>query len=319
MTRRYAAAGIGVSIVIIVSWLSFRGGSTAKPALRFAYQNRVGSALCIVAAEKGLFGDQGLTIRTFRFNSGPACSEALYSGSVDIATMGDTTAVIAVSRGEQYRIIASHGGGEHRHRIVVPQDSPIGKLEELAGKRLAVRKGTSTYGGLLAFCARHVLDIKAIQAIDMRPSEMTEALLAGSIDAFVASEPTPSLAEARGAQELATLGGLGNHYPILVVARRDWLQERPEEVRRFLAALRRAEAFVREHSDATAELIAHVTGLPMESAKRAMGRHEYRLLLDDRTKASLRRTAEFLHAQGLIDAIPDLDKVAETRWLLTVE
>jgi len=49
---------------------------------------------------------------------------------------------------------------------------------------------------------------------------MPEALSAGSIDAYVASEPTPSLAEARGARVMGTPGGLGNSYPLLTVQRR---------------------------------------------------------------------------------------------------
>ena len=62
-----------------------------------------------------------------------------------------------------------------------------------------------------------------IAIIDLTPPTMTDALLAGSLDAFAASEPTPSAAEQKGARELATLGGLGNEYPILILASRDTL------------------------------------------------------------------------------------------------
>ena len=48
--------------------------------IRFAYQNRVASAACIVAVEKQFFADEGLTVEAYRFNSGPACCEALVSG-----------------------------------------------------------------------------------------------------------------------------------------------------------------------------------------------------------------------------------------------
>ena len=285
------------------------GGSTGP--IRFAYQNRVGSALCIAAVERGLFRKEGIAVKASRFNSGPACSEALYSGSADIAAMGDTTAIIAVSRSPAFRIIASHGAGEHRHRIVVREDSPLAAPEDLVTRRLAVKKGTSTYGGLLAFCDKAGIAIGDIRVIDMRPHEMTEALQAGSIDAFVASEPTPSLAEARGARELATLGGLGNKYPILLVARKNFLEQRPDEVARFMQAMKRAEEFVRDNPAETVALLSRISGLPRESARRAMGWHVYRLSLDANIRESLANTAEFLHSEVKIDAVPN--------WTLSLE
>lgn len=157
-----------------------------------AHGHRVGSAACIIAVERGFFADAGLDIKAFRFNSGPTCAQALYSGAADIASMGDTTALIAVSQETPFTIIASHGRGEHRHRLVVKKDAAVHRAVDLSGKTVAVKKGTSTYGGFLSWIASQGLDVSQMQIIDMRPEEMPEALAAGSVDAFVASEPTPS-------------------------------------------------------------------------------------------------------------------------------
>lgn len=61
-------------------------------------------------------------------------------------------------------------------------------------------------------------------------------LLAGSIAAFAASEPTTSLAELHGARQLATLDGLGNNYPRLMLANNRLLERHPEQVRSVCAA-----------------------------------------------------------------------------------
>ena len=100
-----------------------------------------------------------------------------------------------------------------------------------------------------------------------------------------------------------------------MVARTHVLEKRARDVRRFLAALGRAETFVREHRDETARLVAKITGLPIESTKRAMDRHDYRLSLDDRVRRSLANTARFLHDQGMIDSFPELSKAVESVWL----
>ena len=319
-TRRIGRALLAAAVAaaaIAAAALLLRPGRP-RP-VRLAYQNRIGDAVCIVAVEKGFFRDEALDVQAFRFSNGPACAEAMYAGAADVGTMGDATAVIAVSRNQveapnaryrdrrpRFRIIAAHGRGEHRHRLMVQADSPLRTPADLPGKTVAVKKGTSTYGGFLAFLAAAKLDAARLRIIDMKPSEMPAALAAGSVDAFVASEPTPSLAEVRGARQLATLGGLGNSYPVLLLARDDFLRTRPDEARRLLRALHRAEAFIRRNPDAAAAILANVTGLPPDVTRRAMQRHAYHVALDADVLSSLDATARFLARQGIIPHVPDL-------------
>jgi sulfonate transport system substrate-binding protein len=268
----------------------------------------------MIAVEKGFFRDEGLIVKPMVFSSGPACSETLLSGSADIGTMGDTTAVIAVAR-SPVRIIASHGGGEHRHRIVVARDSAIRSPADLIGNRLAVKKGTSTYGGLLAWAGSANLDLAEVKVIDMRPEDMGDALISGAVDAIVASEPTPSLIERRGGHQLATLGGLGNTYPILLVARDKFLADHAEATAAFLRAMQRAAQFIQERPERAAEVVAAKTGLPADVATRAMAHHYYSLQLDERTRASLDRIAEFLLSQDMLDAPPDFSRLIDNSFL----
>jgi sulfonate transport system substrate-binding protein len=279
-------------------------------SLRFAFQDRIGSVIPIVAVKKGFFEEQQLDIKPLRFNSGPACAEALYSGAADIGGMGDTTAIIMVTRSPDVLILASHATGEHRHRIMVREDSAIRTLDDLKGKQLGVKKGTSTFGGLLAALERANIPPTEIRIIDLTPPTMTDALLAGSIDAFAASEPTPSAAEQKGARELITLGGLGNAYPILILARRDKLADQPEAFRRFFRAMQRAQQYAADHPDETAPMMAEETGLALATTRTAMQRHDYHLRLDDEILSSLNQTAVFLKDQKIIHNVPDFKTCA---------
>jgi aliphatic sulfonates family ABC transporter substrate-binding protein len=282
--------------------------------IRFAYQDRVADAASIVAVEKGYFAEEGIDIEPLVFSSGPACSEALLTGSADIGTMGDTTAVIAVSRAP-VKIVASHGGGEDRHRIIVAADSRVRAPSDLVGKRVAVKKGTSTYGGLLAWADSVALDLSQVTVTDMRPPDMPDALLSGSVDAMVASEPTPSVVEEHGGRQLATLGGLGNTYPILLVAREAFLDVQPEAVRAFLRAIARGAALVDQHPDEAAAIMSQKTGLSPETAERAIGHHYYNVQLAGETMASLQSTADFLLAEGIIDLRPSFGEAADDSYL----
>jgi sulfonate transport system substrate-binding protein len=284
------------------------------PTIRFAYQDRIADAVSIIALEKGFFAEEGVDVKPLVFSSGPACSETLLAGGADVGTMGDATAVIAVAR-SPVKIIASHGGGEHRHRIIVTSGSPIRSPAGLVGRSIAVKKGTSTYGGLLAWAGSVDLDLSKVKVTDMRPEDMADALLSRAIDAIVASEPTPSLVEERGGRELATLGGLGNTYPILLVARNDFLADHGEAVTRFMRAMGRAASFIADHPEEAATMVAGKTGLSQETARRAMSHHYYGLQLDDNTLASLRKIADFLVAQQTLDSPPALSSAVDDSYL----
>lgn len=309
------ARGVAVVALAIAAIFYSQDTNDSEPAIRFAYQNRIGSAACVVAVENDFFTDEELKIEPFRFNSGPACAEALYSGSADIGTMGDTTAIITISRDDRFVIIASHGQGEHRHRLMVDRNSRITMVEDLRGKTVGVKKGTSTYGGFLLLLASRQLDPAEIRILDMRPSEMPDALAASSIDAFIASEPTPSLAQVRGARELATMGGLGNTYPILILARRELLRARPDQVARFLRAMQRAEEAIQAAPHETAAILTRITGLPPEVAYSAMTKHRYALSLDTAIIESLHQTATFLRDQGIIASAPNFEDAIDTHPL----
>lgn len=306
-------------LVIAVMIFSVSSVFAGESEIRFAFQDRIGSVIPIIAVNKGYFKDEGLEVEPLTFSSGPACAEALYSGAADIGAMGDTTAIITVSRTERLRIIASHATGEHRHRVMVKKDSGYKDLSDLKGKKLAVKKGTSTYGGLLAALKKQNISIDEIQIIDLSPSIMNDALAASSIDAFVASEPTPSLAEGKSCRQLVTLGNLGNEYPIMILANRYILNERHADLVRFIRALKKAEDFAAKHPDQVAVIMSKETGLSLSSVKRAIELHQYKLRLDESILRSLSDTAEFLKAEKIINQLPDFDSSVDFSYLKQVE
>jgi aliphatic sulfonates family ABC transporter substrate-binding protein len=298
-------------MVLLIVFTTINGRCSEKDeTIKFAFQDRIGSVIPIIAVKKGFFIDEGLKIKPLRFNSGPACAEALYSGAADIAEMGDTASIIFLTRNPLFVIIASHATGEHRHRIMVRNDSTIQSLNDLKGKRLGVKKGTSTYGGLLSLLVKANISVEEIGMIDLEPSIMTEALLAGSLDAFAASEPTPSIAEQKGARELTTLGGLGNEYPVLILANGKTLKNQKNAIQRFFRAMKKAELYVSEKPEETADIIAAETGLTVDTTKRAMKQHEYHLRIDSAILSSLEQTALFLKGQKIITKLPDLSIAA---------
>ncbi len=277
--------------------------------LQFAYQNRIVDALSIIAVEQGFFQAEGLAIVPVFLSSGAATAEALHTGSVDIATMGDTAALTSVSKGKNIRIFMSHGQGEHRHRIMVSAGSSLRDIQQLRGKRIGVKKGTSTHGGLLALFEKNGIDVKDVTVVDLDPDLAVEALFSSTIDAIVASEPTPSLAEGRGARQLATLGGLANSYPVFMLTRKELLNSRAVDMHKFVRALQRAERFMKQNPSKALLVISKKTGLPLAMTKSAVKRHAFSASMDKATRISLQKTADFLLKERRLKAPLIVDNV----------
>lgn len=299
-------AAFTASVVpILISCSQDRPKSEPRP-IRFAYQNSIGSALCVIALDKGFFTSYGVKVKPFPFNSGPACAEALHTGAADIATMGDSSAIITLRRNQNVSLLVSHASGEHRHRMMVGSDSEYMNIKDLKGKRVGVKKGTSTYGGLLKYLQVNNLDPYMFEIVNIKPSTMPEALASGSIEAFAASEPTPSLASMQGAHELTTFGNLGNNYPILTLVNREFASSRPEDIAAFMAALADAESFIRQNPGVATQIIAQKLNMSLEITQKAMQRHDFTLDLGETVLSSLSQTARFLHSEGVIDQVPHM-------------
>lgn len=280
--------------------LSFTLAQTPdKYSVSLAYQDRIVDAVVVAAIERGFFLKQGIQVKGSLFKSGPECTEALLHGGADVATMGDAAAVILMaSQGQSFEILASHGNGEHRHRVVAKLG--IKSPKELEGKLVAVKFGTSTHAGLIKYLEKNHYSWKLM---DMSPSLQMTALVAGEIFAFVASEPEPSQAEYKGmGHVIADMGGLGNEYPVLLVANKKWLVNNKESGARMVKALQEASVWLSKNKDEMALVLADRSGMSPETAKKSMSLHQYEVKTASGVKASLAGIKNFLVKQGVIDS-----------------
>lgn len=285
--------------------------------LRLAYGTKIHYAPQIIALKQGLFAAEQLAVEAKAVQAGIQAAEALTSGSADVAVMGDAPAIIAAASGMPLRIVASYGGGERMHRIVAAPGSHVRAAADLKGKRVGIQMGSSTHGGFLLFLEKNGLSTDDLKLVPLNPSDMPEAMLARQIDVGVGSEPWPSNIEERveGSYELATLSGLGNTYPLVMLATETCAREHPEAVLAALRASDRAVEFMHAQPDEAAALISEATGVPAARERNIMDTLEWEVVLDETTVDSLRQTAEFLHSQGKIENMPDWDAFVDRSFV----
>jgi ABC-type nitrate/sulfonate/bicarbonate transport system substrate-binding protein len=277
---------------------------------RLAYTPKGYYAPQFLAFRKGWFAVDGVTIQEVKLgmSAGIAAAEALVSGSADVAVMGDVPTLIALASPRSCVLVAAYGGGERMHSIVVAGESTITKPSDLAGKRLGVQFGSSTHGAVYLYLEHSGVDPATVHLVNLPQKDLIEALISGSIDALAASEPTPTLAQSKvpGARELACLSGLGNDYPLLIVASSAFAAAHPEAVRAVVAGTRKAVEWINADPDAAAMETAAVTGAPASLEAAMFRKMEWRVRLDEKTIESMTMTAEFLHRIGKLKEVPDV-------------
>ncbi|MDY0227705.1 MAG: ABC transporter substrate-binding protein [Desulfomicrobium apsheronum] len=298
-----------------------RSSEVASDAVvcRLAYTSKGYYAPQFLASRKGWFAAEGVTIQDIKLgmSAGIASAEALVSGSADVAVMGDVPALIALASARDCVLVAAYGGGEKMHSIIVGGRSGISKPADLVGKRLGVQFGSSTHGAVYLYLEHHGIDPIAVQLVNMPQKDLIEGLVSGSIDALAASEPTPTLSQGKvpGSRELACLSGLGNDYPSLIVASREFADAHPEAIRAIVEGTRRAVDWINADPDAAAVETSLVTGAPASLESAMFRKMEWRVRLDEQVFRSLSKTSDFLHRIGKLNRIPDVKRKSRPEFL----
>ncbi|MFQ4143339.1 aliphatic sulfonate ABC transporter substrate-binding protein [Chlorogloeopsis sp. ULAP02] len=211
------------------------GGFKSK-VINLAYQ----TSGDIVKARKVVeprFKALGVTVKWVGpFPAGPQQIEAMNAGRVDIGNVGETPPIFAQAAGitEVVYIAGRRPSKGLNQGIVVRANSPIKKLSDIKGKKVAFQRGSNAHY-LLAKALKEVgLKISDVQVVGLTPSEARDAFIQNKVEVWVASDPFLALVEKsipirnlRNAGGINTLGGF-------YIARRQFVSQNPELVRVFL-------------------------------------------------------------------------------------
>ncbi len=101
-------------LFIVLLFVSFSLSRTAvscavDKTVRLGYLDQPGSALCLIAGEKGHYREEGLKVELISFSDSRSGLTALELGSIDAGAFEVGTVLTAIARGKEFRIIA--GGG----------------------------------------------------------------------------------------------------------------------------------------------------------------------------------------------------------------
>lgn len=226
--------------------------SNGSTPIRFGYHTQLDNVPALLVMERGTAEDAGLSVEWLPFPSGTTSMNALVSGAVDMTVSTATPFVTASSKTDGE--IVSLGLVQYNGRgvaVVAGKDSGVQEIGDLKGKKVGLYSGSGTFAVFTNKVAPE-FGLKANEdytVVDLPIDKLVSALTAGNIDAFVASDPYPILAESTGVGTIITNLSEWDPNPIFVSVRKSFLTDHEDEVKRLMAEIVKAQDFMTEDFD----------------------------------------------------------------------
>ena len=163
----------------------------------------------------GQLDDLPYTIEFSTFTSGPPQVEALNAGQIDLAVTGNTPPVFGAAAGARISVVSAYANANagEGDQILVPGDSPVRSVAELAGRKVLVAKGTSAHGHLLLQLRRAGVDPASVEFVFLQPAEAGSAFARGDADAWAIWDPYTAITQTTtDARTLTSAAEAGNGF-----------------------------------------------------------------------------------------------------------
>lgn len=122
------ARTILAALLLMLPLAAVAGAASLGAPLRLGYLDHPGTALCLIAADKGYFKAEGVAVRLVRFADTAEGLAVLGAGKIDLGAFGVGETLRQIADGKGLRIIG--GGGTERTA------DPLAELDEAAVREL---------------------------------------------------------------------------------------------------------------------------------------------------------------------------------------
>ena len=218
----------------------------------------------MVLKDKGLleneFSKDGIGIRWVQTLGSNKALEFLNAGSIDFGSTAGSAALLGKINGNPIKSIYVYSRPEWT-ALVTRKDTPISKIEDLKGKRVAVTRGTDPHIFLVRALLSVGLSEKDISEVLLQHPDGKTALIRGDVDAWAGLDPMMAQAQVEDGARLFYRNTDANTYGILN-GREEFLKTYPELTRRALAVYETARKYCVANYNDEKRVFMEVTKLP---------------------------------------------------------
>jgi NitT/TauT family transport system substrate-binding protein len=267
------------------------------------------------AVRQKLFAKEGIGAEPTVYRGGAECLEAMAAGAADISLGGAPVVGVVVKKGVGMKLIATAARGYMGWYLLVRTDSPVTKVEQLAGKKVGI---TSTGSGsdFLALWTNEQYRTPFTR-VPLGGGGLVPNLRSGNVDAVVLYSPLSF--EMMQAKQARMLINYSAEVPLHMaggwVATQKLIDTKPMVVQQAMNALYGGLMWLRGNRDAAIALIAEVDEIKPEIAAFEYDNTILKLAIDASLKPDeLQRAMEMGKLIGITDTAP-IDQLYTTKFM----
>jgi sulfonate transport system substrate-binding protein len=259
-------------VFLLASFCGCRTGQSAnKPAsvrLDYAYYNPSSLVMRKFGWLEEDLKPDGVKVEWVLSAGSNKANEFLRSDVIDFGSTAGAAALQARANGTPIQTVYIFSKPEWT-ALVVPKDSPITSVAQLKGKKVAATKGTDPYFFLLRTLKQAGLQASDIEVTNLQHADGKVAMERKQVDAWAGLDPFMAQTELEQGSKLIYRNIDFNSYGFLN-ARASFVQSNPDYVSRVLKVYERARAWILEHPDEAAQILADEAKLSINVAKREL-------------------------------------------------
>jgi NitT/TauT family transport system substrate-binding protein len=310
------------SLIAIAAALLAAGAHAEDTKVAVAISGWTGFAPLTLAKEAGLFKKHGLDV-TIKKIPQKDRHLAIASGDVQCAATTVETWIVwnanGVATTQIFQLDKSYGADG---MVVKPN---ITKIADLKGKTVAASApGTAPYFTLAWMLKKNGLSIKDVKVVNLEPQAAANAFLAGTTDIDAGMTYEPYLSGVRAKPEAGKIIATTLDYPMVMDTfgcTPKFLADNPKAAKALADAYFDAVDMIKAEPKKSFEIM----GADVKQAPEAFEKSQAYLRWQDRAAnqkffagehaAFSKEAADLLLEAGIIKAVPDLSKLADTRFL----
>lgn len=219
----------------------------------------------------------GVAVIWTEFVYGAPLVEAINAGDVDVGAVGSTPPILAQAGAAPNVVYLAYAPKlQKSYGLIVPAKSPVQRIADLKGKKIAFAKGSQGHLFVLKALADAGVPADSVQFTYLNYSDARAAFERGFVDAWAVPDPRYADTElATGARTILSIGQLSVPQYGFYIGPRNFAQHYPAALRLLFDVLARQTAAELANPTQTAQFLAQNTGVRLAVWSRALPRLEW--------------------------------------------
>ncbi|MDQ3226057.1 MAG: aliphatic sulfonate ABC transporter substrate-binding protein [Chloroflexota bacterium] len=272
MSRRDVIRGAAaLGVLPVLGRAALEAAAQEQPAtvrLDYAYYNPSSLALRRFGWLEEALQEQGIGVEWVFSAGSNKANEYLRAEAIDFGSTAGAAALLARANGSPIKTVYIFSKPEWA-ALVVPAESPLTAVADLAGKKVAATKGTDPYFFLLRSLNEAGLSGADVEVINLQHADGRTALERGEVDAWAGLDPMMAASEIDAGSTLLYRNIDFNTYGFLN-ANEEFITQYPELTATVLQTYERARQWILDNPDEAAHILAEEAKISTEVAEREL-------------------------------------------------